>query len=155
MGWRTVIIDSQCKITYKCGFIVIKKEIPVTVHVSEIDLMVLATPQICFSGVAIAELLKAKVKLIFCDERRDPLAEAVAYYDNYHTSKNVLQQINWQPETKNRVATAIIKQKIVNQANLLNKYNLEEIIKSFLYYNKRIILIDNIITDKKMVNQKN
>jgi|GEM_PF-6542267 len=43
---------------------------------------------------------------------------------------------------------------LVNAKSFFLEKELEEIIKSFLNYNQRIILIDNIITDKKMVNQK-
>lgn len=126
MGWRTVVVDSQCKLTYKCGFLVIKKENTVAVHISEIDVLVLSTPQLCFSGVAIAELLKAKVKLIFCDERRDPIGELASYYDNYHSSKNILEQTRWSEDSKRKAFTVIIRQKILNQARLLIKLKKQE-----------------------------
>ena len=126
MGWRTIVVDSQCKLTYKCGFIVIKKENTVAVHISEIDVLILSTPQLCFSGVAIAELLKAKVKIVFCDEKRDPIGELMSYYDNYHTAKNVLEQTKWGEQTKRDVFTQIIRQKILNQARLLLKFGKEE-----------------------------
>ena len=123
MGWRTVVVDSRCKIAYKNGYIVLKKEQDAMVHLSEIDLLVVATTQASFTCVALNELIKSKVKVIFCDEKYNPLCETVSYYGAHNTSKKIRKQIDWDVEVKQIVATKIIRQKILNQASVLKKYN--------------------------------
>ena len=39
MGWRTVIVDSRCKLSFKNDYILLKKEEDVMVHISEIDVL--------------------------------------------------------------------------------------------------------------------
>ena len=74
MGWRTIVVDSRCKIAYKNGYIVLKKEQDAMVHLSEIDILVIATTQASFTCVALNELIKSKVKVIFCDEKYKKIA---------------------------------------------------------------------------------
>lgn len=127
MGWRTVIVDSRCKLAYKNGYIVLKKEKDVLIHLSEIDVLVVATTQVTFTCVALAELIKSKVKIIFCDEKHNPLCETTAFYGCHNTSKKMLNQIKWTQQIKGRVFAEIIKQKIINQATLLrNRKRLED-----------------------------
>ena len=121
MGWRTVVVDSKSKVSYRGGYIVIKKDKDVLVHIAEIDVLVLSSPQVSFTGMAMAELLKAKVKVILCDEKHNPLGEVMGCRDYYRSSKRLMEQTQWNEVLKGEVTAALIRQKIYNQASLLLK----------------------------------
>ena len=89
------------------------------IHLSEINTLLVDSTMVTISSYLIAELLKVKVKVIFCDEKRNPMSEIVPYYGCYNTSKKITQQIAWNPHFQQLVWTHIIKQKIMNQAKLL------------------------------------
>lgn len=126
MGWRVVVIESECRISYKNGFILLKKIDDVSVHISEIDVLIISTTQISFTGVALNELTKNKVKIIFCDEKHNPLGEFVSYYGCYNSPKCIQKQIAWADDVKGAVFSCIIKQKILNQSKVLEKYGFED-----------------------------
>lgn len=139
MGWRTVIVDSAAKLSYKNGYLVVKKEEDVLIHLSEIDVLVVATTQASFTCVAIAELTKNKVKVIFCDEKYNPLCETVAYYGAYNVAKKTKNQISWMDENKKKVFAELIKRKIRNQATLLMRYGEEATAKRLFAYAEEVM----------------
>ncbi len=142
MGWRTVIVESRAKIAYKNGYIVLKKEQDVMLHISEIDVLILATTQVSFTCVAVNELIKNKIKVIFCDEKHNPLGEIVPYYGAHNTSKKIKNQIRWQEEIKDEVFAKIIIQKILNQANVLKKYGKVHEYEKLLEYSSQVLPAD-------------
>lgn len=121
MGWRTVVVDSRSKVGYRGGYVVIKKDKDVLVHIAEIDVLVLASPQVSFTGMAMTELLKAKVKVILCDEKHNPIGELMGHRDYYRSSKRLMEQTQWSESLKGEATARLIRQKICNQANLLVK----------------------------------
>lgn len=121
MGWRTVIVDSRCKLSFKNDYILLKKEEDVMVHISEIDVLVIATTQVNMTCVALSELIRHKVKVIFCDERHDPICEAVACNGCHNGPKRLASQIAWDEHVKGEIFSAIIRGKIRNQATLLRR----------------------------------
>lgn len=147
MGWRTIIIDTVCKVAYKNGYIVLKKEVDSMIHLSEIDVVVLATTQITFTCIAINELVKNKIKIIFCDEKHNPLCEITPYYGAHNTSKKLQNQINWDNSFKNAVIKEILKQKILNQASVLKKHNKTE--EYNMLYNYACEIVDGDATNRE------
>ena len=121
MGWRTVIVDSRCKLSFKNDYILLKKEEDVMVHISEIDVLVIATTQVNMTCVALSELIRHKVKGIFCDERHDPICEAVACNGCHNGPKRPAPQIAWDELVKGEIFSAIIRGKIRNLATLLRR----------------------------------
>lgn len=95
------------------------------IHLSEIHTLLLDSTQVYISSFLMSELLKRKVKIIVCDEKRNPQGEILPYYGCHNTSKKVMTQICWNERYARLVWTDIIKQKIMNQANLLQKLELD------------------------------
>ena len=73
-----------------------------------------------------AELTKRKVKVIFCDEKRNPSSELVSYYGSHDTSNKIRKQIAWRQNTKEAVWTEIVSEKIRKQKELLELLGKEE-----------------------------
>lgn len=82
----------------------------------------------------IAELAKRKIKVIFCDEKKNPSCELVNYYGSHDTSNKVRKQINWKKNTKEAVWTEIVSEKIRKQKELLELLGKEEsdLLESYL-----------------------
>lgn len=125
MSWRTVVITQHAKLDYKNKYLIIRYDEVNMVHISEINTLLIETTMANITSALLCELIKNKIKVIFCDEKHNPLSELVAYYGGYNTSKKVLSQISWDEYYKKMIWTQIIKQKILNQAFLLHMEGLD------------------------------
>lgn len=123
MSWRVVLVNSICKLSYKNDYLYVKGEEVKTIHLSEIGVLIIGSTQVNMTGIILAELIRRKVKVIFCDEKHNPYAEMTPYYGCHNSSRKLEMQINWDKQMQSFVADAIIEQKIINQASLLKKYD--------------------------------
>lgn len=119
MSWRTVIISNKCKLSYKNNYLIIRNEEVQMIHLSEINILVIDTTQVSITTYLISELSKRKIKVIFCDELKNPAAELVPYYGSHNTSKKILLQVKWQDEIKSKVWSEVVKNKIYQQYTVL------------------------------------
>lgn len=93
---------------------------------SEIALLLIESTAVSITASLLAELTKQKVKVIFCDEKRNPSSELVPYYGSHDTSSKVRTQVAWEKETKLMVWTEIVSEKIRNQRKMLKIAGREE-----------------------------
>ena len=126
MSWRTVVISSSAKLDYQLGYLVVRKTDVVKIHLSEIYILMIESTSVSLTATLLCELMKRKIKVIFCDEKRNPNAELISYYGSHDTSNKIKMQISWKSSTKEVVWTEIIKHKIANQKLLLMKLGLKE-----------------------------
>lgn len=123
MSWRTVMITKKSRLGYQNNHLVVRNEETVKlIHLSEINTVILECPQITVTVPLMCELMENKIKLIICDETHHPKGELVPYYGNFHCSKMVSTQINWNQDIQDYVWQEIIREKIKNQAKVLQKY---------------------------------
>lgn len=120
MSWRIILITSKSKLSYKNDYMVVRGEKTNMIHLSEINTIIIDSTAVTLTSYLIAELLNRKIKVIFCDEKRNPAGEIVPYYGCYDSSKKLFLQIDWSDYSK-IVWTRIIKEKILNQADLLKR----------------------------------
>lgn len=74
MGWRTVVITKTSKLDYSLGYMVVRDvENTVKIHISEISFLIVGSTSVSLTAYLLNELTKAKVKVIFCDEKRNEL----------------------------------------------------------------------------------
>ena len=127
MTWRTVVISQRAKLDLKLDYMVVRNDKDITkVHINEISNLVIESTEVSLTVALLSELAKAKVKIIFCDEKRNPCSELIGYYGSYDTSSKVREQIQWTKASKGSVWTEIVTAKIRNQANVLKKFNREQ-----------------------------
>ena len=86
---------------------------------SEISTILIESTAVSLTTSLLAELARRKVKVIFCDEKRNPSSELVSYYGSHDTSNKIRQQIGWKQKTKEAVWTEIVTEKIRKQKELL------------------------------------
>lgn len=121
MAFRDVVIASPCKLSYKGGYLVVRKEDDTAkVHLSEISSVVLQTNQVYVSAYLLSELAKAKVSFIVADEKRNPIGQYLPLYGAHNTSKRIGEQLEWTEPAKKRVWQRVVRDKIAHQSRVLN-----------------------------------
>lgn len=122
MSFRTVVIANQSKLNYKNRFLVVKQDNDEKyIHLSEIDTIIVDSISVSISSYLLKELSNNKINIIFCDEKHNPFGELSSYYSSHNTSKKITNQTKWTNENKDILWQKIIKNKIINQALMLNK----------------------------------
>lgn len=126
MSWRTIVISKRAKLDLQLGFLVVRGETVTKIHLGEISTLLIESTAVSLTTSLLAELTKRKVKVIFCDEKRNPSAELVSYYGSHDTSSKIRKQIAWKQRTKEAVWTEIVAEKIRKQKELLQFLDKEE-----------------------------
>ena len=120
MGWRTVVVNTHSKLSYKNNHLIFKDASRTElIHLSEVDILLLETTDIVLSTMLIKRLVDENILDIFCDDKRLPTAMLMPYYARHDSSLQLSNQITWSEDVKAEVWTTIIAQKILNQAMYL------------------------------------
>ena len=75
MSWRIVVISKRAKLDYQLGYLVVRNEEVTKIHLSEISTILIESTAATVTTSLLAELTKKKIKVIFCDEKRNPSSE--------------------------------------------------------------------------------
>lgn len=127
MSWRTVVISKISKLDYGLGYLIVRDvDSSVKIHIDEISLLILENTAISLTASLLNELVNKKVKVIFCDEKRNPKAEITPYYGAHDSSLKIKNQIDWDISLKQELWTFIVAQKISNQAKVLHYFGLPQ-----------------------------
>ena len=134
MSWRIVVISKRAKLDYQLGYLVVRNEEVTKIHLSEISTILIESTAATVTTSLLAELTKKKIKVIFCDEKRNPSSELVGYYGSHDTSNKVRKQIQWSRHSKEAIWTEIVTEKIRKQKELLKNLGKEEagLLESYL-----------------------
>lgn len=124
MSWRVVVVASCCKLDYKMGYMAVRsKEGVKKIFIDEIATVIVENTSVSITACLLAELIKRKVKIIFCDEKRNPLSEVVSMYGSHDCSAKIKNQIMWSSGIKGAVWTEIVREKIAKQSEFLRELN--------------------------------
>ena len=141
MSFRTVVITKQAKLGYKNRFLVVKSGLDEQfIHMSEIDTIIVDSISVSISTYLLKELYDNKINIIFCDVKHNPFGELGVFYSRHNSSKKMINQTKWNKEKKEQIWTLIVKNKILNQALVLQKIN-------HFNYNMLIEYMDDVINN--------
>ena len=126
MSWRTIVVSKSAKLDYQMGYMVVRQEETTKIFLNEISTVILETTAVSITGTLLCELVKKKIKVIFCDEKRNPSSELLPYYGSHDTSAKIRNQIAWSNEIKTTVWTEIVTEKIRKQKDLLERVGKNE-----------------------------
>ena len=126
MSWRTIVISKRAKLDLQLGYMVVRSEEVTKIVLSEISTILIESTAVSLTTGLLAELSKRKIKVIFCDEKRNPSSELVSYYGSHDTSNKIRKQIAWKQNTKEAVWTEIVTEKIRKQKEILEILGKEE-----------------------------
>ena len=135
MSFRTVVISKRCKLDLKMGYMVIRGEETRRVFLEEISVLLIENNAVSLTGCLLEALTERNIKVIFCDGKRNPMAELSPIYGSHDTSRKIREQILWTPEQKALIWTEIIAEKIRNQSGFLyeeGKLQAAELLESYI-----------------------
>ena len=133
MSWRTVVISNNAKLDYQIGYLVVRGSETTKIHLNEIGMLIIESTAVSMTSYLLNELVKNKIKVVFCDEKRNPSSELVSYYGSHDTSAKIRKQIEWTKDDKAHIWTEIVSEKIKQRALLLQKYGKQEANMLFQY----------------------
>lgn len=143
MSWRTVVIQSRCKLDLKLGFMVVRSEDIKRICLDEISVIIIENTAVSVTSCLLNELMKRKIKVIFCDEYHNPSSELMSYYGSHDTAVKLRCQTRWSEYIKQAVWTCIVTEKIRKQMQLLYRLGMNEradLLKGYIdefVYNKK------------------
>ena len=126
MTWRIVVVSGIAKLDLRLNYLVIRGRDLRKIHLSEISLLVIENTAVSLTAALLCELNKRKIKVVFCDERRNPYGELMPYYGSHDSTEKLRVQIKWKADNKQSVWKEIVRGKIINQRNVLSKYEREQ-----------------------------
>ena len=75
------MIASRCKLDYKMGFMVVRAEETKKIFLDEIAILLIENPAVSLTGCLVEALTEKKIRVIFCNAKRNPNAELVRELD--------------------------------------------------------------------------
>lgn len=126
MSWRIVVISRSAKLDYQMGYVVIRQEEITKIFLNEISTVIIETTAVSITCALMCEFVKNKIKVVFCDEKRNPSSELMPYYGSHDTSAKIRNQIAWSEDIKSMVWTEIVTEKIRKQKELLESVSKNE-----------------------------
>ena len=118
------------------GYLVIRRDSEtIRIFLDEINTLILENPACCITGCLIVELIKRKIKVVFCDEKHSPCSELMPYYGHGECSGKLQEQIEWDKRFCKFLWARIIAEKINNQSLFLAEKGLEKeaaLLKSYI-----------------------
>lgn len=122
MAFRLVIVDTHSKLEYSLGYLVFRTpDETKRILLDEIHTLLIQSTAVSITASLINELNIHKIKVIFCDEKKNPSCELLPYYQSHITSKRINEQINWTAKTSDKVWQRIVEEKIKNQSKTLKR----------------------------------
>lgn len=126
MGWRSVIITQHAKMTYSMNMMVVQTRDGINqIPIADINLLLVSTTQAVITSALISKLAENQTKVIFVDEKDEPVVETVGYYPGARNLSKLNSQFNWDSQLKEKLWTKIVDRKITNQIAVLKNYQLE------------------------------
>ncbi|MBC1904730.1 type II CRISPR-associated endonuclease Cas1 [Listeria innocua] len=143
MGWRTIVVNSHSKLSYKNQHLVFKSAYQQEmIHLSEIDVLLLETTDITLTTMLINCLVAENILILFCDDKRLPIGKLLPFYGRHDSSLQLSKQLEWDAELKAAVWTEIISQKILNQSMFLSMLNYDEKADSLIKLHETLAVFD-------------
>lgn len=96
------------------------------VNLDELSVLIIENIAVSITGCLLAELIDKKIKVVFCDRKRDPCAELTAYYGCHDCSEKIRKQIKWTDDVKADIWTQIVAEKIRKQCEFLRELGKSE-----------------------------
>ena len=121
-----MIITQHAKMTYSMNMMVVQTRDGINqIPIADINLLLVSTTQAVITSALISKLAENQTKVIFVDEKDEPVVETVGYYPDARNLSKLNSQFNWDSQLKEKLWTKIVDRKITNQIAVLKNYQLE------------------------------
>lgn len=121
MSFRTVVISKRCKLDLRMNYMEIRGEDCIKILLDDMQTLMIANPAISLTGCLLEALVDKKIKVIFCDNKRNPQSELIPCNGSHDCSRKLKQQIAWKENDKGLMWTKIVAEKIIKQSQFLSE----------------------------------
>ncbi len=136
MGWKTVIIGSECKVSLSTNRM--KITIGEEYHnypLTDIDTVIFSNNKVIITIPIIAKLIENNVGIIICDSHNDPIGIFQPFNCHSLVFKQLKKQINWKVTKKKRLWKLIVEEKIASEISNLKLLRMSyDSIETLKYY---------------------
>ena len=126
MGWRVVSIENPAHLSLERGSLVIKRDEVIKLPIEDIDTVVIDNCAVTMSANLLSELAVNNVATIICDAKHTPCTVVVPLSQHSRQAKVTQMQISMSQPLRKNLWQTIVKQKIINQAAVLSKFDYDE-----------------------------
>ena len=148
MAFRTIVINTHSKIEYSLNYLVFRTVNETKrILLDEVHTVIFESTYISVTTSLLTELIKRKIKVIFCDEKHNPVSELLPYNVSYNSSRKIANQVKWSKKNKDVVWKSIVQQKIKNQSASLNKRNKSDKANQLMEYCNNVL--DGDVTNRE------
>ena len=126
MGWRVVSIENPAHLSLERGSLVIKRDEVIKLPIEDIDTVVIDNYAITMSANLLGELAVNNVATIICDAKHTPCTVVAPLSQHSRQAKVTQMQIGMSQPLRKNLWQVIVKQKIINQAAVLSKFDYDE-----------------------------
>ncbi len=120
MTWRVVEISSCSKLDLKMNYMVIRNVNGTQkVFIPEIAVLIIENTACSLTAALLCELSRQNVKVVFCNERRNPYGELMPYFGTHDSAEKLVIQASWPKDLADNVWARIVSMKISNQSRVL------------------------------------
>lgn len=121
MGWKTIIIGSECTASISMN----RMKITIgddyqTFPLCDIDTVIFSHNRVVMTTPLIAALVENNINIIICDYKNDPIGVFQAFNGHCLAFKQIDKQINWKITRKKKLWKRIIEQKIKSEMDTLD-----------------------------------
>ncbi|OSI22797.1 type II CRISPR-associated endonuclease Cas1 [Neisseria dumasiana] len=120
MTWRSILISRPARLSLQQNHLLIQQDEAIPIPLEDIAVIVVEAREVILTAPLLSALAQYGITLLTCDEQFLPCGQWLPFAQ-YHRSLKVLkQQINMTEPQKKQLWQQIVKQKIRNQAWLLD-----------------------------------
>lgn len=125
MAWRVIGIENPARLSTRDNQLVITQEQEATVPIEDLDALILDSHITCTS-VLMTSLAKRGTTVVICDDMHLPASVLLPYSQHSRQAKVSRQQLAMSQPLKKQLWQRIIQQKITNQADVLQYFDLDD-----------------------------
>lgn len=127
MGWKTVIIGSECKVSLTLNRmkITIGEEFQ-TIALTDIDSVIFSNSRVMMTIPLLSKLIEQNINVIICDERNDPIGIFQPFNGHSLVFKQLNKQIEWKVTRKKKLWKIIIENKIQSEIEAIKLLGISE-----------------------------
>lgn len=145
MGWKTVIIGNECKISLSMERLRITTSKDYhNIPLSDLDTVIFSHDKVTITIPILAKLVENNVNVLICDKKNDPIGMFQPFNNHSLVYKRLNNQINWKDARKRKLWRLLVVDKIKSEIDCLRMlgadYNCIEMLleyKNSVYYDDK------------------
>ncbi len=127
MGWKTVIIGSECTVSLTLN----RMKITVgnnyqNIPLNDLNTVIFSHDKTTITIPVLAKLVENNISVIICDSKNDPIGIFQPYNNHSLVFKQLNKQVNWKITRKKRLWKLIVEQKIQSEIDILTLLNIQD-----------------------------